>query len=111
MQIISSPNAKNGSTYIVLADFTDEVDVAVVPNTIQWSLTDINGTIINNRDDVSVTPASSISIVLEGDDILVTDGLERLITIEAVYNSATYGNDLPLVDQAKFTIDEFTNEV
>lgn len=111
MQIILSPVAKNNSTYIVLADFTDEDGNAVVPNTIQYSLTDQNGKIINSRDDVSVTPASSISIVLSGDDILVTDGLTRLVTIEAVYNSATYGNNLPLVDQAQFTIDDFTNEV
>lgn len=110
MQIIST-TAKNGSTYIVQADFTDEDGAAVVPNTIQYSLTDQNGKIINSRDDVSVTPASSISIVLSGDDILVSDGLTRLVTIEAVYNSATHGNDLPLVDQAKFTIDAFTNEV
>ena len=111
MKIISSPTAKNASTYIVIADFTDEAGTAVTPTSVKYSLTDSNGKIINSKDDIVVSPDSSISIVLSGDDLLVTDGLIRLVTIEAVYNSATYGADLPLSDQGKFTIDAFVNEI
>lgn len=111
MQIISSPTAKNESTYIVLADFTDEDGAAVVPNSVTFSLTNAAGTIINSRDDVSVTPAASIAIVLSGADIDREDGADRIVTIEALYNSATYGSDLPLNDQGKFTISDWIEEV
>ena len=111
MDIIKTPEAVNGSTYIIQASFTDEDGIAVVPESIVWSLTDINGNIINSRDDVSITPGSEVDIILSGDDLLVFDGLERIITIEAVYESAISIDPLPLVQQAKFTIDEFANEV
>jgi hypothetical protein len=43
---------------------------------------------------------------MSGDDLLLEDGDERRCTVDAVYNSSTYGNNLPLVEQAIFEIDE-----
>lgn len=111
MTIIKSPKAESGSTFICTAAFTDADGTAVTPNTVQWSLTNATGLIINSRDDVSITPGETVSIVLSGADILETDGLERKLTVEAVYNSITYGNNLPLVEQATFYINEFVEEV
>lgn len=109
MQIILSPEAKQGSTYIVLASFTDEAGDPVVPNSILWSLTDTNGTVINSRKDIEVPPDSSISIVLSADDIDDNNGAYFIVTITAEYNSSTYGSNLPLIDQGKFKISDFTD--
>lgn len=101
-------DATEGSTYIVTAAFTDEDDVAVVPDTITWTLTDTLGTVVNSRQDVSVAvPASSIEVVLSGDD-LVVEGYNspvRVFTIEATYTSGTHGAGLPLTGAATFTVE------
>jgi hypothetical protein len=112
MTTIIKPKADNGSTYILKVDFTDADGTAVTPNTVVWSLTDVNGNIINGRDDVELTPDTTVYIVMSGDDLLLEDGDERRCTVDAVYNSTTYGNNLPLVEQAIFEIDErFVEEV
>ncbi len=95
------------STYIVTVAFTDEDDDAVIPNApLVWTLTDMAGNVINSREDVSITPASSIDIVLSGDDLEVFDdgGLDnRLVTVQGTYNSDA-GNNLPLKDEVVFPI-------
>ena len=97
------PNEKG--TAVLGVAFTDEDDSAVTPSTITWTLTDINGTIINNRDAESITPASSINIVMSGDDLALDAGVgdTRIVTVEWVYTSS-YGVGLPGKDQAKFSI-------
>ena len=97
-------------TYCVTAAFTDENDDAVVPSSINWSLIDLNGKIINSRNEVSIgAPASSIDIVLSGDDLEIRaserklDKVHRLVLVEAVFDS-DLGSDLPLNDQCQFPI-------
>jgi len=112
MTVKVSVRAGEESTYFVDADFTDEDDVAVVPNSITWSLRTASGIIVNGRSAVSVTPAASITIVLFGDDLALngdSDTRERFVTIEATYNS-TLGNNLPLVDEAAFEITDFVGK-
>ena len=111
MTTITSPKAESGSTYVLTCAFTDADGTEVTPTTVVWSLTDNNGNIINSRDDVSITPGTSINIVLSGDDLLRSDGTVRKLTIDAVYNSSTYGTDLPLTEQATFYINDFVSEV
>jgi hypothetical protein len=100
--------AEEESTYLISAAFTDENDVAVVPDTITWTLTDADGNVINSREDVSVSsPAASVDIVLSGDDLGLQAGetgdVVRILTIEATYDSDA-GDDLPLKDKATFII-------
>lgn len=97
------------STYVITASFTDEDDAAVVPNadTITWTLTDLDGTVINSRAAVAVTSASTITIVLSGDDLALQasdDSGVRKLLVEAEYNSSI-GSNLPLNDEVQFTID------
>ncbi len=62
-------NAVEKSTYIVTAAFTDEDGDAVTPNAgLVWTLTDMNGVVINSREDVSISPDTSVDIVLSGND-------------------------------------------
>lgn len=103
--------ATEESTYIITVSFTDEDGNAVTPNSIVWTLTDLDGTVINSREDVSIgSPASSVDIVLSGDDLQVQSSesgrkyVSRLFTVEAVYDSNA-GSDLSLKDDAVFDID------
>lgn len=99
--------AVNESSYFITAAYAD-VDGAFTPNALTWTLTDYEGTIINGRNAVSIpTPSTSNIIVLGADDLDNDNGTERVFTIEGNYNSLTFGNNLPLREQAKFTIGEW----
>jgi len=103
--------AKDKSTYILTLTFADADGTAVTPNALTWSLTDGVGQIINSRENVTVTPSEEISIALQGDDLNLDDGIHRVVTIEGNYNSITYGNSLPIRDQASFKIDDWLNVI
>lgn len=99
------PNAIEESTFVVTAHFTDEDGAQVVPETIVWSLSNDKGKIINNREDISVTPASTINIVLTGADLAIgNDGQIREVAVEATYNS-TRGTGLHLKGRCTFNIE------
>jgi len=98
------------STYVITAVFRDEDDELVIPSSITWTLTDEGGTVINERQDVSIdAPASSVDIVLYGDDLSILTAeagsisVERRFTIEAVYDS-DLGSDLPLRNSVRFRV-------
>lgn len=93
------------STYVIGVAFLNEDGNAVTPNNITWSLKTLAGVVVNSRDGVSVTPADSINIVLQGDDLEVTDGddYKRVVTILADYDSNN-GSGLPLKDEVYFEI-------
>lgn len=105
-----SGTAVEESTYVITATFTDSAGSAVVPNTLKWSLSDFNGTLINNRGTVNVgTPGTSNTIVLSGDDLALLTGEAtneiawRLFTVQATYTS-TEGSGLPLNDEYAFKL-------
>lgn len=100
------------SSGVATVAFTDEDGNAVTPNSIKWSLVDDDGDTINNRDQVDFTPvASSVEILLSGDDLAIQEAetaeisVKRHIVIEATYNSATHGNNIPLKEQGTFYVD------
>jgi hypothetical protein len=104
-------HAHEKSTRIIVIAFTDEDGVAVIPNDITWTLSDDQGTVINSHLDEIVVPASTINIVLTGDDLAILsseDNGKRCILIEALYDS-TYGSDLTLKDEVWFTIANLLN--
>ena len=97
--------AVEGSTYVITAAFTDEDGSPVTPNAgLVWRLTDEDGTVINSREDVALTPATSVTIVLHGNDLALTGGTAwRIVTIEGTYDSSL-GNNLELKDQVRFPL-------
>jgi len=96
--------AINGSTYVITCSFADADGTAVTPSALTWSLTDDAGKVINSRSSVVISPAATVTIVLGADDLDNDQGSNRIITIEGTYNSSTYGNNLPIKEQASFTI-------
>lgn len=100
-----SLEATNEGTYIITCSFTDSDGSAVTPNILTWSLTDSLGNAINSRTDVSISsPDTSNAVTLGALDLDNEDGGERVFTIEGTYDSVTYGNDLPIREQASFVI-------
>jgi len=98
------------SAGVITVAFKDEDGVAVIPTSISWTLTTVNGvTVINSRDQEDITPAASVDILLEGDDLALTETeqsvkeIDRRLTVEAVYDS-DLGIDIPLKDDKVITI-------
>jgi hypothetical protein len=95
------------STFAIVAAFTDDAGAAVVPNSgLTWTLTDVAGNVVNSRDAVSISSASTITIVLHGADLALSSSFrdnKRLLTIEGTYNSSL-GSNLEIRDQVLFTI-------
>ena len=62
--------AVEGSNAFITGTFTDRFDEPVIPNSITWSLTDEDGTVINSRSDISIAvPAASVTVAISGDDL------------------------------------------
>ena len=115
-------DANEQSTFVVIAPFKDESGAAVTPNTgLTWSLFRLDGTVVNSRTDVSITPGASVAIVLSDADleIFADDPVEevyihgigmmtmqygiRVVSVSGTYNSSA-GNNLPIKDQVLFRV-------
>jgi hypothetical protein len=107
--VITDAKAAEQSTFIIPATFYDEEGVEVLPKTLKWSLCDRNNAIVNDREDIEVAGgelASTMNFVLSGEDLAILAGKseeQRFLVLEATYDS-TLGDDLPLKDQAEFTV-------
>jgi len=105
MPLYIEEEAFENSTFILEVSFFDESEESVMPKSVVWSLTDIPGNLINNRDEVIETPSTTIYITLSGDDLAIEDDSDvvRVITIKAIYDS-DIGTDLPLIEDYRFKI-------
>lgn len=106
MPTLLTPNATERSTYAVDVAFTDENGDNVTPNSgLTWSLYNRAGTVVNSRSAVSIAAAGTVTIVLYGEDLDVSDGYERYLLVSGTYASSL-GTALPLYEQARFHIDD-----
>jgi len=99
------------STVTFTAAFTDENDAAATPDSIVWSLSDEDGTIINSREDVAATSGTStVDITLSGDDLALPNRnkLKRKLTIEAIVD-LDVGDNKPVNGELTFYIEDLTN--
>jgi len=86
--------AMEQGSYIVTLTFVDEENAAAIPNTLKWSWFDLEGNVINERQDVSAAPAAEVNIVLSGDDLAISgdgDCEMRRLVIEGTYESEAFG--------------------
>ncbi len=86
---ILDTNASEEGTYAIDdIQFLNSQDtpVAVTPEagSVTWCLTDKAGTIINSREDVPITSASSMTIVLSGDDLAISGNADKFKTRDGV---------------------------
>ena len=88
------------------------VSVGFVPGTALWTLSDADGNVINSRSGVTLTPASSMNIVLQGDDLAITGTVRKIVKlmVEGIYSSDTFGNNLPYTEEATIIIDNLVNK-
>jgi len=103
---VLSEHAMERSTYLVPVAFTDEDGAAVTPTAVTWSLVKANGDVVNGREDVALTPATSVGILLYGADLAILDGQgyeARSVVVEYTYDS-TLGDDIPGKQEIVFTI-------
>jgi hypothetical protein len=104
--------AREGSTFGIKVDFVEETSDGepgspITPNPgLTWSLRKPDTTIVNGRENVPLTPAPSVTIVLSGDDLKLPGGypVTRFLTINGTYDS-TLGSNLPLRDEVSFQIE------
>ena len=94
--------------------FTGLNDEAVTPNTFIWGLADIDGNIINNKEDESETPASTTWILLQADDLAdISASLIRVITIYGTYNSTLGGvprSNVTYAEEYSFDFNKIKNK-
>ena len=87
--------ATENSTYTITAEFS------LTPSTVHWRLTDVDGNIINSRDDVSIGAADSVQIVLTGDDLAVPEK-QNVVRVVTVWG--TYAGGLSFAGEARFPL-------
>lgn len=110
MTTILTVKAQEKSTYVITAAFKDEDGQDVIPDSATWTLTDEDGTVINSRQAVTISPlAASVNIVLVCDDLAVDTGFsgtaqERIFTVSAIYTSSL-GSGLCLKNSCRFYVD------
>ena len=110
-KIIKTPVGE-GSSATYKIKFFDEKStlenlIPVTPSSITWSLYDENHNIVNNEEDINVTPAEVIYITLEGLDFIVVDSKNlRFLVVKAIYSSDHQAN-LPLIQEFQITITDF----
>ena len=96
--------ANEESTFAIVATFTDEEGEPMTPNSgLTWTLTGPVGAIINSREDVAIASAASVTVVLSGADLDVSDGSRRYLVFKGTYDS-DLGSNLPIKDQVNFSI-------
>jgi len=104
--------AEEQSTYVIQVDFADEDGNAVVPDTVNWKLTDSDGNVINSRSSESVTPATTVYITLQGDDLQVITGKgsnkKRVLTVWGTYDSDLL-TDAPFKDSCTFFVKDLVS--
>lgn len=107
-------HAVERSTYAIPIAFLDDAGAAVTPSAATWTLTDGNGTVVNSRTAVVITPLSTTAtIVLSGADLALLAALQanaRYVLIEYTYTSSL-GSGLPGKDQILFYIDDLAGVV
>ncbi len=100
--------AKQNGTFAIDLSFQDEEGDAVTPTTVNWTLRNSDGEIVNSRNTVSLTPAASIELVLSGDDLPAdeADGeYSHLWIIVAGTYSSDLGEGIPFSDQVRISVE------
>lgn len=95
------------SSFEVRIDWEDEQGNSIPPDTMTWTLHDIDNNTVNDREAETIAvPAATELIFLEGNDLAIQgkDPVKRYVTFEGTYTSPVHGAGKPLRDVVDFTI-------
>ena len=100
--------AEEEGTYIIDISFLDEDDLPVTPVSINWTLTTLDGVVVNDRNKVNIgVLASTVAVVLSGNDLQLLEHTTsfswRLLTVKASDNSSL-APGLPLHGAVRFKV-------
>ena len=76
---------------------------------IKYTLTDSTGTVINNRQNVTLTVANPLYLELEPSDTAYSDGSTRIATITWVYTDTNWGANSTHIDEISIPISDMQN--
>jgi hypothetical protein len=113
---VLTKRAQERGTYGIEVGFLDDADADVIPTSAKWSLTDLKGAVVNDREDEDIASLdSTVAIVLTGDDLQIFEEeidtpAKRLVTVEFVYDS-DLGANLPGKAEIEFSIDNLVKIV
>lgn len=110
--VIRDTHADEGSTLAVTVTLKDEdgdaINAAAV-TALTWTLTTLDGTVINSREDVAVGSITNpVTVVLSGDDLPFSGSGASVwleLTVEGTYNS-DLGTGLPVTGSCQFQVDD-----
>jgi uncharacterized repeat protein (TIGR02543 family) len=101
-------DVNEGSSKAIVASFVDESGAAFIPSAIFWSLYNGQGEVINTRLNVPAAPASSVRIILSGDDNKsVARRAERVVVLRATY-TGTDGVSATAVGECRYSVNNIT---
>ena len=98
-------HAQEEGTYYITISCKNKNGVLTAPSVLKWTLTDLNGTTINDRKDVNVaSPSHTEELTLTGDDLALQSGeigmeVQRVLLITGTLDAQN------LVGRVYFTID------
>ena len=106
MSIVITEKIPEGATRGLVVSFANSDGDAITPESVDWTLTNNSGDIVNNRDAVSETPGTSVTIVLSGDDLIMADKYDtkRFVLVETVDDYTDLGDDKPDNEEWELTL-------
>lgn len=108
MPLILTGKAVRGGSVGMKITIVDESGDPLIPTAAKWTLTDLEGTVINLRQDVAITPlASEMVVLLSGDDLPIVDDSNeyelKLFTFEGEYDPGD-ASAAPIRESGEFPV-------
>lgn len=101
--------ARERTSYVVRAFFTDEEGRPIKPDSLNWSLVDSNGGTVNRRERIEIPkPSCAENIVLAADDLTLGRGRSRemrAIVFRGKFWPPLAGKLLSFEQQATFLVE------
>jgi len=93
------------SALIVVMSLKDETGTTIPFNSLIWSLTDVDGAVINSRDDVTFTLPGESKLEITGNDLFLSidPTISRVVSLNGTYISSK-GDTLNATEEVFFDV-------
>jgi hypothetical protein len=108
MPLILTGRANQGGSVGMKITIVDENGDALIPTAATWTLTDLEGNVINSRTDVAISPlASEMTVLMSGDDLQIADETNeyeiQLFSFEGTYDPGD-ASAVPITESGEFPV-------